>query len=115
MTSGITGVLKFALESLSLQTDTAANDIANSETPGYTAQEVSFEHSLSQALSSPFGGTAAASTYSSPALPASNGNNVNLTGELVDLQKSTLQSQTLVDLMNAQFNMERDAMQPPIY
>ncbi len=113
MTDGIIGILQFAADSLSLQQQASANDIANESTPNFTAQEVSFEQSLQQAMQKPSGGTATATTYDSPALAQSNGNNVNLTEQLTGLDKSTLQSETMVQLLNDQFTMVTDAVTPP--
>jgi flagellar basal-body rod protein FlgB len=106
---GIVGVLKFAVDSISLAQQTTANNIANEQTPGYTAQEVHFEQSLRQALAAPAGGTAASTVTPSPALPATNGNNVDLPTELTNATQETMQYQTMVDLLNAQFRLVQGA------
>ncbi|HUZ10061.1 MAG TPA: flagellar basal body protein [Acidimicrobiales bacterium] len=109
MSDGIVGVLQFAVDSLSLQQQTTANNIANDQTPGYTAQEVSFEQSLQQAISSPTGGPATATVTSSPAVPGSNGNNVDLPTEMTQATQETMQYQTMVELLNAQFRLVQGA------
>lgn len=109
MTSGIVGALKFAVDSLSLQQQTTGDNIANQQTPGYTAQEVSFEHSLQNAMAAPAGGTATATVYSSPAAPATDGNNVDLPSELTQATQETMQYQTMVELLNAQFRLVQGA------
>jgi flagellar basal-body rod protein FlgB len=107
----VIGILRFAVNSLDLQQQAAANNIANAQTPDFTATEVSFQNSLQAALQSPSpGATAAATTYASPAAPASDGNNVDVTQEMMTLERSTLQSQTMVELLNDQFRMVRGAM-----
>ena len=49
---GIVNVLQYAVDGVAQQQQATANNLANSETPGYTAQTVSFEDSLSSAISS---------------------------------------------------------------
>lgn len=105
MTAGIVGTLEFAVNSLSLAQRTTGNNIANQQTPGYTAQEVSFEQSLKQAIDSPTGGTATATVTNSPAAAGSDGNNVDLASELTDATQQTMQYQTMVELLNAQFRL----------
>ena len=56
MSDGIMGVLQFAVDGVSLQQQTTANNIANDDTPNYSAQDVSFEQSLQNAMDAPCGG-----------------------------------------------------------
>jgi len=105
MSGGIESVLQFAVDSLSLQQQVTANNIANQQTPNYTAQEVSFEHSLGQAVAAPGGATATSVAYGSPAAPGTDGNNVDLPTELTNATKETMQYQTMVELLNAQFRL----------
>jgi len=106
---GITDVLQYAVDGLSQQQQVEANNLSNVETPGFTAQQVDFESSLQQALNSPDGGTASISVTDSDALPASNGNNVDTGQQLVDATQTTLQYQTMVDLLNAQYRLIQGA------
>ena len=107
----ISGILRFAVNSLDLQQQVASDNVANAQTPGYTAEEVSFQQSLDAALASPSpGATAHATEYASSSAPASNGNNVNLTQELTNLERSSLQSQTMVELLNDRQRLVRGAM-----
>jgi flagellar basal-body rod protein FlgB len=103
--SGIIDVLHFAVDGLTTQQQAIANNLANSETPGYTAQDVKFQTSLAQALSSSGGGTATVTTTPSQALPATNGNNVDTGNQLVAAEQNTLQYQATVDLLNSQFRL----------
>lgn len=107
--SGIIGVLQFAANGLSEQQQTIANNLANSSTPGFTAQDVNFASSLAQAIGAPGGGTAQVSTTASPAPYATNGNNVDTPGQLVAAEKNTLQYQTVVEMVNAQYALVQDA------
>jgi flagellar basal-body rod protein FlgB len=102
---GIIGVLQFAADGLTQQQQAIAGNLANSETPGYTAQDVSFESSLQQALNTPNGGTATVATTPDPTAPSSNGNNVDTSGQLVSAEQNTLQYQTTVEMLNAQFRL----------
>jgi flagellar basal-body rod protein FlgB len=102
---GIVDVLQYAVDGVNQQQEATANNLANSETPGYTAQDVDFETSLQQAINSPTGGTAATVVSADPAAPATDGNNVDTGNQLVDAQQETLQYQTTVDMLNAQFRL----------
>ena len=53
MSDGIMGVLQFAVDGVSLEQQTTANNIANDTTPNYSAQDVSFEQSLQNAMDAP--------------------------------------------------------------
>ncbi|MCU4185025.1 flagellar basal body protein [Acidiferrimicrobium sp. IK] len=107
--SNIIGLLQFAANGLSQQQQAIAGNLANSETPGYTAQDVNFESSLQQALTSPGGGTATVTTSPDPAPAATNGNNVDTGQQLVAAQQNTLQYQTTVEMLNAQFRLIQGA------
>ncbi|HZU81238.1 MAG TPA: flagellar basal body protein, partial [Acidimicrobiales bacterium] len=82
-----------------------ANNLANLDTPGFTAQNVDFETSLQHAIDAPDGGTASVSVTADTAAPGLNGNNVDAANQLVKAQQATLQYQTMVELMNAQFRL----------
>jgi flagellar basal-body rod protein FlgB len=103
--SGIIDVLHFAIDGVTAQTNAATNNLANVDTPNYTDTEVNFQQSLQDALTSPDGGTAQVTTTPSVAAPATNGNNVDLAGELVDAEKDALQYQTISEGLNAQFRL----------
>ena len=107
--SGITGVLQFAVDGLAQQQQTIASNLANSETPGYIAQQVNFQSSLQQALGAPTGGTAQVAVVDTTNPPATDGNNVNTSQQLVAAEKPTLEYQTMVDMLNAQFRLVQGA------
>lgn len=100
-------ILHFALDGVTTQQDAIANNLANDQTPGYRAEVVSFEQSLASALRG--GGTATISESTSSAPPASDGNNVDLTTQIVSAEDSTLEYQTITDSLNAQFRLVRGA------
>ncbi len=107
--SGIVDVLQFAVDGLTQQQQSIANNLANSETPGFTASDVSFQSSLQQALTSPSGGTASISVTPDPATPGTDGNNVDTGNQMVDAEQNTLQYQATVELLNAQFLLVQGA------
>ncbi len=107
--SGIVDVLHFAVDGLAQQQQAVANNLANSETPGFTATDVDFQSSLQQALSSSSGGTASVVVTPDAAPPATHGNNVNTSDQLVGAEQNTLQYQSTVELLNAQFRLVQGA------
>ena len=98
--------LQFALDGLSVRQKAIANDVANLNTPGYTATQVSFETSLQQALASQTPTATPSITVSkSTNTPGLNGNNVSLNSELVSLENATMQYQAVVGELNNQFHL----------
>ncbi len=105
MSGDIVGVLQFAIDGLTQRQNAIANNLANAETPGFTDTEVSFEQSLQQAISATGPSTATITSSPSSDTPASDGNNVSLSDELVEAQQATLQYQTTSEMLNAQFRL----------
>jgi flagellar basal body rod protein FlgB len=77
------GILQFALDSVVEQQQTIANNIANEDTPGYQADQVTFESSLS---------------------------NASLPTEMTLMQENDLQNQTVVNALDDQFALLSDAI-----
>jgi flagellar basal-body rod protein FlgB len=102
------GVLQFALDAVVEQQQVIANNIANLNTPGYQASQVSFESSLAQALTT--GGVASAVTSPEGLPSGSNGNNVSLPTETTFLEENNLENQTVDNALSGQFTMLTDAM-----
>lgn len=96
-------VLQFALDGSSAEQSAVAGNLANAETPGYRAQDVSFEQSLQNALAN--GGTASVSESPSAAPAGTDGNNVSIATELVEGEQSALEFQALTHSLNAQFRL----------
>ncbi|MGA2835730.1 MAG: flagellar basal body protein [Acidimicrobiales bacterium] len=102
------GILQFALDSVVDQQQVIANNIANNDTPGYQAGEVTFEQSLATALTQ---GGAATQQVVPEGLPSgSNGNNVSLPTEMTLMQENDLENQTVVNALNDQFSVLSDAI-----
>jgi flagellar basal-body rod protein FlgB len=102
------GILQFALDSIVEQQQTIANNIANEDTPGYQADQVTFESSLASALAN--GGEATAQSVPEGLSSGSNGNNVSLPTEMTLMQENDLQNQTVVNALDDQFALLSDAI-----
>jgi flagellar basal-body rod protein FlgB len=99
--------LQAGLRGVDQQQQMSENNIANSETPGYTAGQVSFEDQLSQAIGDgdPLSMTPTVTSTPDAALP--NGNNVQITKEMNNLSQDALQQQLLTEAVNAKFRLLR--------
>jgi flagellar basal-body rod protein FlgB len=102
------GILQFALDGVVGQQQTIANNIANLNTPGFQADQVTFASSLADALAN--GGVATAQAVPEGLSPGSNGNNVSLPTEMTLMQENNLQNQTVVNALNDQFHLLSDAI-----
>jgi flagellar basal-body rod protein FlgB len=102
------GILQFALDGIVEQQQTIANNIANVDTPGYQADQVTFESSLADAVAN--GGEAAAQSVPEGLSSGSNGNNVSLPTEMTLMQENDLQNQTVVNALDDQFALLSDAI-----
>lgn len=106
-----TTALTTALRGLSLRQRVTADNVANIETPGFTAGRVDFESSLREALrdgrspadSSPRVGRSAEPTRL-------DGNNVNLDEESLSMIQTNLRYTAAVEAMNGKFRMLRTAI-----
>jgi flagellar basal-body rod protein FlgB len=105
--------LQTMLRGLSARQRAIAGNVANLETPGYTAKKVEFETSLREALDRGTG-VAAPSTVRStnPSLP--NGNNVLLEEEMVELQDTNLRYQLAIEAVTSKLNLIRSSMRSSI-
>jgi flagellar basal-body rod protein FlgB len=84
--------LESALDGLSMRQKAIANNIANINTPGYTAERVSFEDALAQSVAN--GNGAVSATMARSLEPTNeNGNNVNLDTETLSNTTTVLQYQ----------------------
>jgi flagellar basal-body rod protein FlgB len=103
--------LTYALDGLNVQQNVLANNVANVDTPGFTASNVSFQSSLRQALASPSSSATASVTVTPSSAPAAtNGNNVSLGTQLVNLEQSTLNYQADSQLLTDQFKLLSGSM-----
>lgn len=100
-----TSTIYQALQGLTAQQSAISQNIANLDTPGYTAQNVSFQQSLASAVAQ--GNPSAMQMTLVPSAAPRNqaGNNVNLATETVDAEKTSLAYQTMVQAMNAKMQL----------
>jgi len=107
-TSNIADLLDAGIKAESLRQKAIAGNIANLQTPGYRRTDVRFEELLAKALDS--SGTVDLSEiepqlYQPKQTPIkSNGNDVNLEGEVGEMVKNTLRHKAYVRLLNKKYN-----------
>src|ERR1700733_2252097 len=97
--------LQTAVSGLSLRQQVTANNIANLETPGFTASRVNFESSLSDAITSGDPAQAALSTVPTGDPAGVNGNNVNLDSEVTLATETGLQEKLLTQGLTAKYGL----------
>ena len=102
--------IQASLDGLAARQRIIANNLANSETPGYTAQTVSFEDSLASAISSGDPSQAQVTTGVTSDPANINGNNVNVDSETVNLVDTGLRYQLATESMNNKFRILSDSL-----
>ncbi|GAB3583553.1 flagellar basal body rod protein FlgB [Leifsonia lichenia] len=101
--------LASALDGLAARQRAIANNIANVNTPGYTAERVSFEDALSRSVAQ--GDGHAASTVARSLEPTRlDGNNVNLDTETLSNVDTVLRFQFASQAAGGQFSSIRAAL-----
>jgi flagellar basal-body rod protein FlgB len=101
--------LSSALDGLSMRQRAIANNIANVNTPGYTAQRVSFEDALAESVRSGNGATTAVLQRSLEPTDLQ-GNNVNLDTETLSNIDTVLRYQFAARAVEGTFSSVRTAM-----
>lgn len=97
------------LRGLSARQQAIADNIANLETPGYTAKRVEFEAALRESLAGGGGAVDPAQLASTdPKLP--NGNNVVIESEVIAMQETSLQYELAIQAMTAKFALLRTSI-----
>lgn len=105
--------LEYSLNSLSLRQQVLANNVANSQTPGFTAQDVNFENQLAnifdgQASASP---DAAGSVVDAPDLTSRlDGNSVSMESQMSKESQTNLLYDTLTQLATDRFSILKTAI-----
>jgi flagellar basal-body rod protein FlgB len=97
--------LSTALSALAARQRVTANNIANIETPNFSAGQVSFEDNLRQAVAAGDPAQAAVTMTASTAPAGINGNNVSLDTETMIDEKTSLQYQLLTGAMSSKFSL----------
>jgi flagellar basal-body rod protein FlgB len=101
--------LQSALDGLSLRQRAIADNIANVNTPGYTAQRVQFEDALARSVAAG-DGHATATTARSLEPTRLDGNNVNLDTETLSNIDTVLRYQFAAQAVDGQFDRIRAAL-----
>ena len=101
--------IQASLDGLAARQRITAQNLANSETPGYTAQTVSFEDSLSAAIASGDPRQAQISTGVTSDPPNINGNNVSVDTETISMIDTGLKYQLATQEMNNKFRILHDS------
>jgi flagellar basal-body rod protein FlgB len=99
-----------SLDGLAARQRIIAQNLANSETPGYTAQTVSFEDSLASAVGNGDPAQASITTGVSSDPANINGNNVSVDTETLGLEDVGLRYQMMAEAMNNKFRVLHDAL-----
>ena len=102
--------LRVALNGADRRQQAIASNVANLETPGYLAREVSFEDSLRSAANIGRPGDAAITVERSLAATRLNGNNVNIDRELLASSENVLHQKLLIQGLNAKYGLLRTAI-----
>lgn len=98
------------LRGLSARQTAIADNIANVETPGYTAKAVDFETSLREALDDGASADVAPTTSSTDDLALPNGNNVQIGEEMVKLTDTNLKYELAIQAMTSKFSILRTSI-----
>jgi flagellar basal-body rod protein FlgB len=108
-----TSAIYEAMNGLWDEQQTVANNVANINTPNYKAENANFETSLAQAIANGDPSQMQVTTSYSDAPADQVGNNVSLGTEMVDGQQAGMQFQTMIDAMNAKFQLLSTAINGP--
>jgi flagellar basal-body rod protein FlgB len=103
--------LQVAMKGISARRQAFQDNIANSETPGFRAQTVSFEGSLADAMRDGRPEGMRISTVRSTAATNANGNNVSVDEEFVALSENSLRGQLVTEALNSKYRLLRSAIQ----
>lgn len=102
--------LTAALDGLAQRRRAAEANIANVETPGYTAVQVRFEEALAKAIEDGDPRSAGTTVERSLEPTRVNGNNVQIDEEMVGLTETALRQQLVVEALNAKYRVLRTSI-----
>ena len=90
--------IEYALGGLALRSETIADNVANAEVPGFRGAKVEFEESLSRALrQGSFSSLRRPGVADSGEAGKADGNNVNVADEVVEMVKTNLATDAMVN------------------
>ncbi len=102
--------LQASLHGLDARRRAAEDNLANVETPGFIASNVSFEDSLRQAIRRGEPASTEVQIGASAEPTRLNGNNVNVGDEMVGLTETALRQQLVVQALNGRYSALRTAI-----
>lgn len=105
-----TRTLQVALDGLDRRQRAISANVANLETPGYLAREVTFEDSLRAAVRAGRPADAAIEVDRSLAPTRLNGNNVNIDMELLASSENLLRQRLVTQALSDQYQLMRTAI-----
>lgn len=104
-------VIEYALDALELRSQVTANNVANAEVPGFRASRVSFEDQLQRAIDgNRIERVAGPDVHGTGGVADPTGNNVNLEEEVVEMMKTNLLQQSMVEAFNFKTGLLRSAI-----
>lgn len=101
------GLLKMSLDSTEMRSKTIANNIANTNTPGYKRKYVSFEETLDKTNKASIKIEVKEDKSSSIRF---DGNNVDLENEKVNQAATTLQYNALINISNTKLALAKSVI-----
>jgi flagellar basal-body rod protein FlgB len=103
--------IEYAMGALNTRAEVIANNVSNSEVPGFQASRVSFEDQLRRALDSNNIGRVRGPEITGTGDPGDAiGNNVNIEDEVVDMMETNLLQQAMVEAFNFKAGLMRSAI-----
>ena len=102
--------LQMSLRGLATRQRAIADNVANAETPGFTAKRVDFESSLRTAMAQHSPQSTKISEESSKDPVNASGNNVSLEAETLDLTDTNLRYQLSIEALNSKYRLLRTAI-----
>lgn len=103
-------VMGAAIDGLDARQQAISTNLANVETPGYLAREVSFEDSLRAAVADGDPGGMVIGVARSLAPTRANGNNVNIDSEMMLSSENVLAQRLMVQALNGKYSTLRTAI-----
>ena len=110
ISDGVTQALHMAINGLDARQKAIAGNVANLETPGYLARQVSFEDSLRSALAQGEPTNVSMTVSESIAATRLNGNNVNIDFELLAEKENVLRQRLVVQALNSKYALLRTSI-----
>lgn len=105
-----TDTIQRALQGVSAEQQMDSANLANASTPGYQAQRLNFEDSLTTAAQNGDPMNAQFTTTSAGTPADGSGNTVSVTAETTDLNRADLQYQALTEAMNFRLSILHTAI-----